>query len=200
MGILYADMGQNVQRTICDALFFLRVSRARSYRSCTSSPRLRPTERTGEDLRPLFSSHIFCFTVPVVRTKYIKCPLHKDTNRRYIKTMTKKEQRRRELQQAYQTQLAACVKDSTTVTGILIARIAYLAAYLDELQEQTTKEGVVVKYDNGGGQTGIRVHPAVQVYTQYHKDLTASLKQLREFMPEDAGTDELVKFMEEHKK
>lgn len=114
--------------------------------------------------------------------------------------MTKKEQRRRELQQAYQTQLAACVKDSTTVTNILIARIAYLAAYLDELQEQTTKEGVVVRYDNGGGQTGIRVHPAVQVYTQYHKDLTASLKQLREFMPEDAGTDALVAFMEEHKK
>lgn len=114
--------------------------------------------------------------------------------------MTKKEQRRRELQQAYQAKLAACVKDSTTVTDILIARIAYLAAYLDELQEQTTREGVVVKYDNGGGQTGIRVHPAVQVYTQYHKDLTASLKQLREYMPEDAGTDELVKFMEEHKK
>lgn len=114
--------------------------------------------------------------------------------------MTKKEQHRRELQQEYQTQLAACLKDSTPVTDILIARIAYLAAYLDELQEQTTKEGVVVRYDNGGGQTGIRVHPAVQVYTQYHKDLTASLKQLRDFLPEDAGTDELTEFIKEHQK
>lgn len=78
MGILYADMGQNVQRTICDALFFLRVSRARSYRSCTSSP--LPGTKGGDYSRPapLFSSHFFDVTVPVVRTKYIKYPLYKD--------------------------------------------------------------------------------------------------------------------------
>lgn len=65
MGILYADMGQNVQRTICDALFFLRVSRARSYRSCTSSPRLSLLERTGADLRPPFLRVICIFSEPV---------------------------------------------------------------------------------------------------------------------------------------
>ena len=117
--------------------------------------------------------------------------------------MTKKEQRRRELQQEYFSQLSECIKPElqTPVVDILIARIAYLSAYLDELQEQTTKEGVVVKYDNGGGQTGIRIHPAVQVYTQYHKDLTASLKQLKDFLPEDDGdaADELADFISEHK-
>jgi citrate synthase len=114
--------------------------------------------------------------------------------------MTKKEQRRRELQENYQHQLESYIKDSTPVVDILIARIAYLAAYLDELQEQTTKEGVVIHYDNGGGQEGIRVHPAVQVYTQYHKDLTASLKQLQSFIPIDSeGVDDLVKFMNDHK-
>lgn len=115
--------------------------------------------------------------------------------------MTKKEQKRRELQQTYQSQLNDYIDGSQTpVTNILIARIAYLAAYLDELQDQTTKEGVVIHYDNGGGQEGIRIHPAVQVYCQYHKDLTASLKQLQSFIPNDSnGHDELAEFLQEHK-
>lgn len=118
--------------------------------------------------------------------------------------MTKKEQRRRELQDHYKEALTSFLSDDSrnAVTSILIDRIAYLTAYLDELQEQTTKEGVVIHYDNGGGQEGIRVHPAVNVYTQYHKDLTASLKQLQGFIPANDTTaaDELTQFLAEHKK
>lgn len=84
--------------------------------------------------------------------------------------------------------------------ALLTKRAAFLLAGEDELERIMQDDGYIDTYDNGGGQTGIRVHPAVQVYTQYHKDLTASLRQLREFMPEDVGTDELVAFMEEHKK
>jgi hypothetical protein len=115
-------------------------------------------------------------------------------------TKKEKEKKRKALQDSYKAELDGCIQDKTPVTDMLIARIAYLAAYLDELQEQTTREGVVTTYNNGGGQRGIRVHPAVQVYVQYHKDFTASLKQLQAFLPQsEEQEDALTAFLKKSK-
>ena len=86
------------------------------------------------------------------------------------------------------------------IVKMLISKISYLAACLDETRDITMKEGTVVGYDNGGGQKGVRVHPATQVYTQYSKTMNADLKQLAAFLPEaEQKADELQAFMEEHK-
>lgn len=79
--------------------------------------------------------------------------------------------------------------ETKIVVTMLIDRLAYLAAYLDELQEATIVSGVVVAYDNGGGQKGVRVSPAVNVYTAYAKQFTASVKQLQSFL-DNAQEDE----------
>lgn len=118
--------------------------------------------------------------------------------------MTKKEQARTALKQQYVDDLTPLL-DTTTdaqqkcVLRILIDKIAYLTVYLEELQKDTLKTGVVVKYDNGGGQTGLRIHPAAQGYTQYSKTLNAALKQLQSFLPADTSTpDALTDFLGTH--
>ena len=104
--------------------------------------------------------------------------------------MTKKEQARTALKQQYVDDLTPLL-DTTTdaqrqcVLRILIDKIAYLTVYLEELQKDTLKTGVVVKYDNGGG--------------QYSKTLNAALKQLQSFLPADTSTpDALTDFLGTH--
>ena len=112
---------------------------------------------------------------------------------------------RRKAMKKYKKQMNSIAKkvnaESKTVVEMLIDRVSYLAAYLDELQEDTIVGGVVVPYNNGGGQSGMRVHPNVNVYTAYAKQFTASVKQLQGFLdnlqPEEK--DELQLFMEKFK-
>lgn len=112
---------------------------------------------------------------------------------------------RRKAMKKYKKQMNSIVKnvsvETKTVVEMLIDRVAYLAAYLDELQEDTIIGGVVVPYNNGGGQSGMRVHPNVNVYTAYAKQFTASVKQLQGFLDNLTveKKDELQMFMEKFK-
>lgn len=117
--------------------------------------------------------------------------------------MTAKTTRTRKIN-AYVRQLSPlldrCDDDQRkSILKILIDKIAYLTVCLEETKDITVREGTVVEYNNGGGQVGIRAHPAVQVYTQYSKTLAADLKQLREFLPEEEKkNDELTAFLNQH--
>ena len=99
---------------------------------------------------------------------------------------TEQEARRRKEIKKYKKKLIGITKsidgDIKIVASILVERIAYLSAYMDEIQENTIKSGVVVQYNNGGGQSGYRISPEVHVYTAYAKQLTASIKQLQGFL------------------
>lgn len=112
---------------------------------------------------------------------------------------------RRKAMKKYKKQMNGIAKkvnaESKTVVEMLIDRVSYLAAYLDELQEDTIIGGVVVPYNNGGGQSGMRVHPNVNVYTAYAKQFTASVKQLQGFLDNITveEKDELQQFMEKFK-
>ena len=115
-----------------------------------------------------------------------------------------REAERRKAIKKYKKKLSAITKnieeEKKIVASILIDRLSYLAAYLDELQESTIKSGVVVAYDNGGGQSGYRISPEVNVYTAYAKQLTATVKQLQGFMPEtQADHDALAEFAKKFK-
>lgn len=118
--------------------------------------------------------------------------------------MTKKEQRRRDGEQAIREQLQPIAdnaqdEESRSIILSIIERIAYLTIALGELENQTVHEGYIVHYDNGGGQEGIRQHPALTAYGQLHKSWITSIKALKEFMDNEAGgTDEFQKFIEQH--
>lgn len=109
------------------------------------------------------------------------------------------EETRRKAIKKYTKQLKGIAEqhegETKTVVMMLINRLAYLAAYLDEIQDDTLASGVVVPYDNGGGQKGVRISPAVNVYTAYAKQFTASVKQLQSFLDiTKEGTDALADF------
>ncbi len=113
---------------------------------------------------------------------------------------TKKEKDRLAAQEEVVKKLTPLIEAATSepkreIIRILIHKIAYLNTFIEELAKDTRKSGVVVQYDNGGGQSGIRVHPAAQIYTQYMKTLHASIKQLEPFLPDDAISDELSAFL-----
>jgi hypothetical protein len=118
---------------------------------------------------------------------------------------SEKENQRRKQIKKYIKQLSPIVSrqsdENKSVVKMLIDRISYLAAYLDELQEDTVVNGVVVPYNNGGGQSGLRVHPSVNVYVAYTKQFTATVKQLQSFLifEQKEEKDELQMFIEESK-
>lgn len=109
------------------------------------------------------------------------------------------EETRRKTIKKYKKQLNGIANSQTgetkAVVTMLIDRLSYLAALLDELQEDTIVGGVVVPYDNGGGQKGVRISPAVNVYTAYAKQFTASVKQLQSYLSStQEDTDALQDF------
>lgn len=118
--------------------------------------------------------------------------------------MTKKEKGRREAIERYKRELLPLAEDvddeqRKALLLNLIDKVAYQTAMLDEIQEDTIVHGVTVKYNNGGGQSGVRISPSVQVYTQYAKLLHAYLRQFRDYLPETAeGEDALKSFIEAH--
>lgn len=120
--------------------------------------------------------------------------------------MTRKEEERNELKQQYFDEMSALLDNvddpsKRAVINNLLDKIAYLTVMLNELQAETLKKGVVCKYNNGGGQSGYRISPSVQVYTQYSKTLNAELKTLLSYIPEESADakDGLTSFFESHK-
>ena len=120
--------------------------------------------------------------------------------------MTKAEKTRRERKEKYENELLPMLEhmddaQRKAVLRNLIDKIANLTATVYEIEDETLKRGVTVKYNNGGGQEGTRIHPAVQVYSQYGKLLHANLRQFRDFLPEESGEpDELKAFIASHDK
>ena len=120
--------------------------------------------------------------------------------------MTRKEEERTQLKQQYFNELSSLLDNvnepsKKAVITNLLDKIAYLTVMLNELQADTLKKGVVCKYNNGGGQSGDRISPSVQVYVQYSKTLNAALKTLLSYIPEDStdAKDRLTSFFESHK-
>lgn len=48
----------------------------------------------------------------------------------------------------------------------------------DELSDGIDEHGSVVEYDNGGGQTGIRINPAIKEMTNTHRQKLNTLSNL----------------------
>jgi len=81
----------------------------------------------------------------------------------------------------------------------LIGRVAFLTVSLQALEEQLKNEGLVIEFDNGGNQTGVRSHPAAILHVNYTKNLALVMKQLAGYLPESEGQeDELMLFLQKH--
>lgn len=64
-----------------------------------------------------------------------------------------------------------------------IADLAWLIVSCDELKESINKNGTTIKYNNGGGQSGLKDNPDVKTLIAYQKNKIAITKQLIELVP-----------------
>ena len=64
-----------------------------------------------------------------------------------------------------------------------IDNLAWLNVSAKELKVKVDKYGTMVKYNNGGGQNGVRDNPDAKTLIAYQKNITAVTKQLLDLVP-----------------
>lgn len=65
----------------------------------------------------------------------------------------------------------------------VIENVAWMKIKLDQAREKIKASGIVMPYDNGGGQTGIRENPAFKGYEALWKSYMVGMSKLLEAMP-----------------
>ena len=78
----------------------------------------------------------------------------------------------------------------------LAINLLFLERKLDEARRMALTTPAVVEYDNGGGQSGLRVSPWVQAYGALLKSYGQALKQFEEQFSETDATEEETSQME----
>ena len=69
---------------------------------------------------------------------------------------------------------------------VLAEQVIFMAKKLKESKAGLRDQAIVIPYDNGGGQTGIRENPAFTAYEKLLATYTKSLTALREVIGEGA--------------
>ena len=64
----------------------------------------------------------------------------------------------------------------------LVDDALFMRAKLAETRKGIAKQQVVIPYDNGGGQMGIRLNPAFTGYEALLKSYSATMRELRELV------------------
>lgn len=73
----------------------------------------------------------------------------------------------------------------------LAENVLFMRAKLEETRKGIARQQVVIPYDNGGGQTGIRANPAFKEYENLLKAYTRALTDLREMLIPVARSEEV---------
>lgn len=79
---------------------------------------------------------------------------------------------------------------SETYISILNATIentAWMKVKLDEAREAIKTSNVVIPYDNGGGQKGLRENPLFRGYESLFKSYMSGMKQILDALPKQAA-------------
>lgn len=69
----------------------------------------------------------------------------------------------------------------------LAAEVMWQKGKLEKARKQIGAQGVAIKYDNGGGQKGIRRNPAFDGYNSLFKSFTAGIARLEEMIGDQGG-------------
>ena len=69
---------------------------------------------------------------------------------------------------------------------VLAEQVIFMSKKLKESKADLKDQAIVIPYDNGGGQTGIRENPAFTAYEKLLATYTKSLTALRDVIGNDA--------------
>lgn len=78
----------------------------------------------------------------------------------------------------------------------VIENTAWMKVKLDEAREVVQESSVVISYDNGGGQKGIRENPIFKGYEALWKSYMSGMNVILNALPQDIATDEKEKATE----
>ena len=76
-----------------------------------------------------------------------------------------------------------------------ISNLAWYTVSAKILQEKIDKNGTMIRYDNGGGQSGYKENPDVRTLLGYQKNITDITKQLSELVPVKRKESKMAAFM-----
>ena len=71
----------------------------------------------------------------------------------------------------------------------IIENVAWMKIRLDDAREKAKTSSVVIPYDNGGGQKGIRENPLYKGYCALWKSYVAGMDKSLAMLPKDAGSE-----------
>lgn len=72
----------------------------------------------------------------------------------------------------------------------VIDNVAWMRAKLDEVRAEIVDEGIVIAYDNGGGQTGVRENPAYKGYESLWRSYMLGIAKILEALPAQTAKEE----------
>lgn len=82
----------------------------------------------------------------------------------------------------------------------LMHNLAWQKVKLDETRRELMGQSLVIEYDNGGGQSGIRENPGFTAYNKLFGTFSRGVKQLCDMMDgADEAADELADYFNETK-
>ena len=78
----------------------------------------------------------------------------------------------------------------------MFRNLAFLKVKLDEARRSLMNEQIFTKYDNGGGQAGLREHPGFSAYNKLFTTYSREIGKLVAMMPSGSvAADELAEFI-----
>ena len=78
------------------------------------------------------------------------------------------------------------VSDNTmNVLDPVIVNTSWMKAKLDDSRDLIKNSQIVMPYDNGGGQKGVRENPLFKGYESLWKSYMVGIKQIMDYIPQD---------------
>lgn len=79
----------------------------------------------------------------------------------------------------------------------LIENVSWMKAKLDDSMESIKESQIVVAYDNGGGQKGIRENPLFKGYEALFKSYLSGLAKIMEYVPKQEAKEQIAPVKEQ---
>lgn len=80
-------------------------------------------------------------------------------------------------------------ENKISVLDPIIENTVWMRIKLDATREKIKTSPAVVKYDNGGGQTGIRENPYYKAYESLFKSYMSGMDKILSFLPKDTAQE-----------
>lgn len=77
----------------------------------------------------------------------------------------------------------------------MLQNLAWMKCKLDDTRELLDKTAVLMKYENGGGQSGVRKNPGYEAYNAMFRQFSVATCKVCAMIPDEGGKSELAEWL-----